>query len=250
MEGQMARSWTTRAFEAGDQFKADQFSGEANAIAQQINGNLDQNGMPLKSVTNAMMADPVVVTNAFGDNTKSTYLPTQSYHASTYQPAVTAVTADQLGSVGDYRTNWETDSWDPFWTSFPAINSTNTFNSKEGMLYGNVTISPERRPGRLYISGDGAAATVTIGRSATYKIGIFVNGVLVADTGSQTIGQYTIDLPYSCAIGTEHCVVEVKWQADQDLYLGLTSLATTVTLDFFKYFLCSGMHLYTRNQYR
>jgi hypothetical protein len=179
----------------------------------------------------------------------STYLPTQSYHISSFNAINENTQDDIVGTPGDYITDWEVDSWLPFWNEFDGVNSTLMFNSKEGMLYGGVTISCERRAGREYQTGNGIGATYTIGQDALYKIGIFVNGILVADSGSMAIGGYTLDIPFAIPIGTEYCEVEVKWKADQMLFNGKL-IKTTVVLDYFKYFVCSGMHMFARNQYR
>jgi len=247
----MSRTWTTKAFVGADQFKATDFSSEANAQAQQVNGKLDQHNLPLDSVDNNKFLDGIVQTNVYGDNTKSSYLPTQSYHVNSFVPANEVTETDVIGSPEDYQTQWTTDSWDPFWNSFETVNSTLKFISKEGMIYGDVNLSGERRIGRVkYFPEEGAALTVFAGRSGWWRIGVFVNGVLVADTGEIQVGAYSIDLPFSSPIGSEYCEVEVKWMANQDMYLDIGTWVSDYVNEDFNKWICSGMHVFARNQYR
>lgn len=247
----MSRTWTTKAFVGLDQFKASDFSSEANAEAQQVNGKMGQNNMPLDSVDNNKLSDGLVQTNVYGDNTVSSYLPTQSYHVNTFISDNEDTTVDVIGAPQDYLTNWETNSWDPFWNSFADENSTLKFVSKEGMIYGDVNLSGERRIGRVHYSdGDNPGATVFTGLGGWWRIGVFVNGVLVADTGEIQVGGYSIDLPFSTPIGSEYCEVEVKWMANQDLYQDLPGIVGTINNDDFQKFICAGIHLFARNQYR
>ena len=74
----MARTWTVKTSKTRDQFKAEHFNEPANAVAAQFNGKLDQHNMPLDSVMHADLADPVYSDDAYGVDTKSSYMPTQS----------------------------------------------------------------------------------------------------------------------------------------------------------------------------
>lgn len=247
----MSRTWTTKAFIGSDQFKASDFSSEANAEAQQVNGKLGQNNLPLDSVVGDKLVDGIVQTNAYGDNTKSSYLPTQSYHVNTFISANETTEADVVGAPEDYNTNWSVNSWDPFWNSFETENSTLKFVSREGMIYGDVNLSGERRIGRVhYTPAEGPGATVFVGHGGWWRIGVFVNGVLVADTGEIQVGGYSIDLPFSTPIGSEYCEVEVKWMANQDLYQELTGIGSSIENADFQKFVCAGIHVFARNQYR
>ena len=248
----MARTWTVSDARAGDQFKASQFNDEANASAQQINGNLDQNNMPMNSVTAAKFADPVIEDNVYGDWTTSTYMPTQSYHVSTHVVDNETVEPSVLGPNTIYLSDWTVDEWRPFWNSMDlGGDETLIFRAKEGMLYGGLTMSLERRTAYNIIMDNGVPSYFTQGEDVTSEIGIFVNGVLVARTGEMFAGAYTIDLPFSSPIGTELVTIEVKWTSAQGLTPSLPGITTGATnIDVHKYFACAGLQLWARNQYR
>jgi len=249
----MARTWTTHGGMPGDQFKADHVNDEANAIAQQVNGQLDQNNMPLETITHEHFVDPVVENNVYGDNTLSTYMSTQSYHQSTYAPANEEVEQGDLGPNTIFTTNWEDDNWNPFWNSIDTNTGAETliFRSNEGMIYGGVTLSLERRTAYKVIYDNGVPSYFVRGEDTISEIGVFCNDVLIARTGEITTGAITIDLPFSCPIGSELCTIEVKFKSSQGVIAGTAGIISgVINTDVNKFFACSGWQLWARNQYR
>lgn len=253
----MARSWTTETFAAGDQFKADHFNGEANAIAQQVNGELDQNNMPLLGCKSEQLLDPIRTYDEHGVNTVSSYMPTQSYHYQTFFVDNTAsIVTSAITPTTIFITNFEVQGWDPFWNSIPTAGTPSMnqgqmirFNAREGMIYGSAVISSERRAGRItYITDDGSF-NINVGENETYELGVFVNGVLCARTGEIQIGAWCFDLPFTTPIGTEFCEIEVKWMASQDA-MPNSKIPTAVITDHYRLFAIAGLSLWARNQYR
>lgn len=257
----MARTWTKNDFKDGDQFKADQWNDETNGYAQQFNGQLDQNNMPLLGCKAEQFVAPVRTNNAHGANTTSSYMATQSYHYAQFRMNNDAsLTTSTIGPSGIYITDFETNSWEHKWNTIATAGSPSIaqgtkirFNAKEGMIYGGLTISCERRGGRITyiaeIDGSDQSFTVNVGEDNMYEIGVFVNGVLCGRTGDIQVGAWTFDLPYSTPIGTEFVEVEVKWMATQNSFPD-TRIPTTVNNSDFRKFAISGMQLWARNQYR
>jgi hypothetical protein len=256
----MARSYTKECFKAKDQFKADHYNREADGVSQQFNGQLDQNNMPIASVVAANLVDPVRTVNAFGVNTVSTYMPTQSYHVATWTVAndentVAEAMPTPAGVV--YSTNYKTDDWNPYWNSFDYTVVTEgariRFNAKEGMLLGGVTVGIETREGVItHVGGGGPNFTVNVGFEATCELAIFCNGVMVGRTGKIQPGAYILDIPFSTPIGNEFCEIVVKWQRDHRENVPGTAEGTynQVDVDHHEKFVVTGISTWCRNQYR
>jgi hypothetical protein len=248
----VARSWTKECFKDGDQFKADHFNRDADGIAQQFNGQLDQNNMPLESAHSEQMKDPVRTDNAFGVNTVSSYMPTQSYHYAQWRITNTNTTEYNVDPAAIYATKWTTDSWEAFWNLFDYSIVTQgariRFESKEGMIIGGVTINVEQRTGRAS-GGQDPAWTKNTSAYDAMEIGIFCNGVLIGRSGKIYTGAYCLDVPFSTPIGTEYTEIVVKWFREQESFIDGDPW-TTLVVDHGLYFYMSGMLLWARNQYR
>tara|TARA_R100001463_G_scaffold82651_3_gene137286 strand:- start:1532 stop:2293 length:762 start_codon:yes stop_codon:yes gene_type:complete len=253
----VARTWTVKTAKTRDQFKAEHFNEPANAVASQFNGKLDQHNMPLDSVMHADLADPVYGANAFSVQTKSSYMPTQSYHTAVWDIDSTAGLDTTEFGTAVYTTNFSSDNWNAKWNSFPASpvsqGSRVKFNAQEGMIYGGVTASVERRSGRArnqYGQGGNVGAEFNIGQSNWHELGVFVNGILCGRSGELNNGSYTVDIPFSTPIGTEFVSIEVKWMADQLVFKDGSVASGTATNDAYQQYICSGIFLWARNQFR
>jgi len=248
----VARSWTKECFADGDQFKADHFNKDADGVAQQFNGQLDQNNMPLLGCHSEQLIDPIRTSDAFDVNTISSYMPTQSYHYATWRITNTSTAANEIGPASVYQTNWTTDSWDPHWNLFDysvvTQGSRIRFESREGMIIGGVTINCESRSGRVQ-GGSDPAWHKNSAQYDAYEIGIFVNGVLCGRSGKVYMGALCLDIPFSTPIGTEYTEIVVKWSKEAMSFLDGTTWTITES-DHGELFTMSGMQLWARNQYR
>ena len=253
----MARTWTVKTAKTRDQFKADHFNEPAHAIAGQFNGKLDQHNMPLDSVTHDDLLDPVYSDDAYGVDTKSSYMPTQSYHVAVWDIDSTAGLDTTEFGTAVFATKFIDTNWNAKWNTFPASPVTEgsrlKFNAKEGMIFGGVTASVERREGRArdqYGAGGNIGSEFNIGAENWHELGVFVNGILCGRTGELNCGSYTVDIPYSTPIGTEFCEVQLKWMANQLIFDDGAIASGNATNDAYQYYICSGMQLWARNQYR
>ena len=121
------------------------------------------------------------------------------------------------------------------------------------MIFGGVTASVERREGRArnqYGQGGNIGSEFNIGAENWHELGVFVNGILCGRTGELNCGSYTVDIPYSTPIGTEFCEVQLKWMANQLIFDDGAIASGNATNDAYQYYICSGMQLWARNQYR
>lgn len=255
----MPRQYTQRAFIGGNIANAEDWNAELGTATSEFNGQLDQNNMPLNSVSSTKMTAATVVTEvnntAFAhDLITHTYMQSQSYHTSS-----SCVIDTDPGSV-TYSTAWPRTDWQLGWMRlaekrFVTINGVNyyagselRFDALEGMLVGEALIDATWR-GSYYtglIDGVGVASR----RVENFaEFGVFVNDVCVARTGLQWLGgRFTFVIPFSTPVATQECVIDLRFRL-QFKNVKLGSTFSIVTEDVVPFTL-GDSGLWVRNQYR
>jgi len=211
----MARMYTKGRIKSADIILTDPYNDEINQSVGELNGGLDQNNMPLNSVTRSKLVPPVLTSIAGPPAQKSYVMPSQDYHISEYCDAATVqvpVSEWQLG-------------WNKF-EQGAGVNKTGfvlDFTSSEGMLKGEACLDAEMRQSAYvfkYFIPSGPSSgwypVVNIKDRPTGEIGVFVNDVLVGRTGPLWIacGRHSYVVPFSTPIGSGPCHVDVRWIVD------------------------------------
>jgi len=252
----MARIYTVAPQLAGDIIFTDNQNAELTQSISALNGTLDQNNMPLSTVTRAKLAAPTTVATVGPPAWDSYYFQSQSYHI-----------AEGCAGIVEYAPNTWTMGWIAFEATPSAADRTGfvlEFEAQEGMLKGEATIDLEHRQS-YYLYGYSTPAEPpetepSIGSGFivrdrhTGELGVFVNDVLVARTGPIWIacGRHTYTLPWASPVKSGPVKVDVRWLID---YVNSRSLVSTGTFYFvgiIQVYPVSAhdRHLWCRNEYR
>jgi len=255
----MPRQYTQRAFISGNIANAEDWNAEISTAASELNGQLDQNNMPLGSVTETEVAPATVVVDvndvAIAHNRIAhTYMQSQSYHTSS------SCIVNEVNN--SYKTTWSKTDWQLGWmrlaekrnvtiggTTYYA-GSEVTFEAKEGMLVGECLVDTDWR--WSYVAkhvNDPYLATVEIRDENFIEVGVFVNDVCCARTDLQWAGgRFTYVLPFSTPIGTTTAQVDIRFR----LNFTNVKLPVGVIIDdnWINPFHVWDSGLWVRNQYR
>lgn len=241
----MARKYTKATTLGGDISFADDWNDELGQSLSTLNGDLDQNNMPLETVRIAELADPVVGTSA---GFQSTTMPTQGYFLSY--------------NLGSGQIAFPQQEWQPGWNKMEVpLASTNgvamSFEAQDGMLIGEAHIDLDWRMSwySLYDNDtppppDPASVTLFQGQTANYvDVGVFVNDVCVGRTGKQWLGgRYSFVVPFNTPIGSGPVKVDTRvllYYANENRAIGYIVFGTNVA-DV----LIGDAILWCRNQWR
>ncbi len=227
---------TSRRLSQGQVVLPDDINRSVAQISETFNGGLGQHNMPVA----------VLTTNKFEvmalDNTTwssigvvSSYGPCNSFHMSDSTVA---------GDNTDLASIPLTDGgFKPGWNKLSAIMNEGArlrFTSQEGMLKGNALIAWERRMGH-YDSGGGIY--VPEGEDLWVEFSVWVNDVMVMQSGPLYPRRSTLDLPFVTPIGSGDCVIEVCWKAITEI-LDSSNTEPDQNLNFY------SAQTSCRNQYR
>lgn len=185
-----------------------------SAYANELNGKLDSDNLPLRSLNADKFADPAVTdastTKYFSENWEA---ETQQY----WELGCTSLWLEQEQAVG---TIWEpftshnliTDDWGKGWNDVRVIDGCDFFrfdlDTKEGMLNGAISIDFSHGANVVYSE----PLYFLTGIDWWTQWGVFVNGVLVADSGKCMPQGQNIVLPFSIPVGNGQVYVEVKFK--------------------------------------
>lgn len=263
----MPRQYTQRAFIGGNLTNASDINEELSVAAAETNGQLDQNNMPLNSVTADRLVEPkaqVEVENVGVNETTRvvhTYMPSQSYHVSENTDN------DSIGlgplavfSPSDWRLGWMKLSEKrttiiggvPYYAGAEV-----TFAAQEGMIVGEALVDFEWRASwrdihyQLTPPPQETFDTKTVLTQDNYiELGVFVNDVCCARTDLQWQGgRFTYVLPYSTPIGTTTAVVDIRLRlffSNKFITLPLGTLVDSAMAPVWIH----DSSLWARNQYR
>jgi|DEB19_MinimDraft_3_1074340.scaffolds.fasta_scaffold03993_2 hypothetical protein len=203
----MARQYTKAPAVAGDITMADDWNDEFGQSLATLNGDLDQNNMPMNSVTQAKFESPVV---SSGVGYVHSTMPTQGYFLSY--------------TLGTGQVSFSKDAWLPGWNKLeiPLAGPEGvalTFDALDGMLVGEAVIDLEWR--MSYQAGydndtppppDPASVTIVQTMAMNFvDVGVFVNDVCVGRTGKQWLGgRFTFVVPYNTPIGSGPTKIDTR----------------------------------------
>jgi hypothetical protein len=241
----MARKYTKATSLPGDITFADDWNDELGQSLSTLNGDLDQNNMPLEAVRIAELEDPVVTTGA---GYQHTTMPTQGYFLSY--------------NIGSGQIAFPQTEWQPGWNKMevPLAGPEGValqFDAQDGMLIGEALIDLDWRMSwySLYDNDtppppDPASVTLLQSQTANYvDVGVFVNDVCVGRTGKQWLGgRFTFVVPFNTPIGSGPVKVDTRailYFANQASAIGYVIITTNIA-DV----LIGDSILWCRNQWR
>jgi hypothetical protein len=254
----MPRQYTQRAHIGGNLANAEDWNGEISTAVSEINGQLDQNNMPLDSVNDTKMKPATVVVDV--DNTAvakdfiaHTYMQSQSYH----------VSSSCIGEGFEnnfYKDEWTKTDWQLGWMKLSekrniTIGPTTyysgaevSFEAQEGMILGEIFVDVDWRTSYWGRSND--VGTSALLRDKNYvELGVFINDVCCARTDLQWHGgRYTYVLPYSTPIGSTPVTIDIRFRIN--FKNDPPGIGYIVTEDWIESFYVWDSGLWARNQYR
>ena len=253
----MARQYTIGPQLAGDIILIDRQNDEVNQAVGELNGSLDQNNMPLNSVSRAELVAPSY-TSIVGPPAQKNYVyPSQAYY-------VTEVCNTFLINVDEWALGWNTLES----SAFPANRSgfVLDFVAQEGMLKGEAVVDFTQRQSYLVYyriePGDpgpppapGATGYIEkVKDQHTGELGVFVNDVLVARTGPIyiAIGRFTYTIPYATPVKSGPVHIDVRWLIDYKNEEEVYASGTIIDIGINQVYPIGLEHrlLWCRNQYR
>lgn len=239
----MSRQFTKGPQSSGDIILVQPQNEEINQSVAELNGGLDQNNMPLQSVSREKFALPVVTTVASPQQTSIVY-PSQAYYFSEENSSVTVITKDDF-----------TLGWNKFEVLASAADIDGfflDFQSNEGMLKGEACLDLSMRMSYHMIMV-GVNASRRIFDNHDGEIGVFVNDVLVARTGPIwfSCGRHSYVLPFGCAVGSGPCHIDVRWRLNyKNEYDATFPTVGTDEIDETASLKIRNRLLWVRNEYR
>lgn len=200
----MARTWTERRIAEPSTLKAEDVNLEHAAVARQINGVLDQHNVPLGSISNAKL-----VQGSPGGSARSTYLATSSYHRS----VLPALGLDTAQIDVDPETDVVSGGWNSLADLLDDDGFVAEFTGRDGMIHGHALVDFERRTSYAKLDDGGVFTYPTSGDGNRLQFGVFLNGILIADSGPIPPKRFTVDLPFSHPCPAGPVRIETKYRA-------------------------------------
>jgi len=246
----MARQYTVGPQLAGDIILVDPQNNEINQVVGELNGSLDQNNMPLNSVSRTEIIAPVVTVIATNPAQDNYVYQSQAYYYAQKCSSTVSIPVTQ---------------WSIGWNAFEAAATSGdrtgfvlNFSAQEGMLKGEALVDFEHRQSyyvyHLNLGSGNAGFKTSIKDQHTGEIGVFVNDVLVARTGPVYIacGRHTYTLPYATPVKSGAVKVDVRWLIDfknVEQVHGATAIYEVAVNQIYPVQVYSRQ-LWCRNQYR
>ena len=201
------RNFTQRAFVDANINLAENINEELKGSSEILNGQLDHHNLPLISFNDTHIADQEYleggVSDQVGPYTDGSRGPFNGYYLSKLPSAVTFSFED--GEI--------VSGWNPLvnltGASNPIVYMLLDFQATEGMIKGSLVLTGEKLTDNITKGEE--PATIEVGHQSYWQVGVFCNGVLIAQSGAIPPGVYTIDLPFSTPIGNQQATIEAKF---------------------------------------
>ena len=208
----MARQYQVGPQASGDIILTDPQNDEINQSVSELNGGLDQNNMPLDSVSRDKFIAPVYVNQSTAPTWEEMHYQSQDLYIAEKCTIVTTIPVSE---------------WSIGWNKFEAAASVADrsgfvldITAKEGMLKGEAVVDFEHRQSyflyHIQEEDVGGAYGALIKDKHTGELGVFVNDVLVGRTGPLWIacGRHTYTIPWATPVKSGPCHIDVRWLID------------------------------------
>ena len=225
---------------------SDTLVANASTYANELNGQLDSDNLPLYSLdaTKFKRAE-VETTSGANFNTTEWIGQTQAYYKITRTSLDYETTIFEPVETIDLKN----DSWKKGWNRLADYGTFDGFqlnlDAQEGMLNGCVNIDFHHGFNAISYSAE-PTLHATTGEGWWTRWGVFVNGVLVSDSGKCYPRGENLVLPFSIPTGTQSVRIEVKFQTITTRSLNVSSYTgdPTTPLDIY------GCVIWARNTWR
>lgn len=210
------RTYTERSIVESGAVKADDLNLDLSAVARQVNGGIGQHQAPLGGIGRAKLADLVLLNPERYENTRSTYGVANSYH--------------RTGAGGGLGIDIDPATENlAGWQSIATLAGTSAgsvleFDAREGMIRGAFVVEIERRTSYTK-RDDGAITFPYTHRTDWTRIGIFRDGVLIADSGQIFPKRYTLDLPFATPGPSGYCRIEARFMVKTQQLIAASTVA-------------------------
>ena len=247
----MAKVFTDKPMVRFEAVKADNITWNLDKYIAEANGVLDSNNLPVLSVTESKLVEPIRPTSTVGAVTGySIQMPSQSYHFSRRS------TTEEGGNniwTPLFQVDLDADNWSAGFNRLVDLDSNFLsaplqFDAREGMIVGCATIDWEHgnQVFQVQVTEDPATfAPRGRGNEWWTEWGLFVNNVLVAKTGQIYPRRHTTQLPFAIATGSQPIQIDVRVKINTWFVTGGPSTETESTP--FKLF---SSTIWARNHYR
>jgi hypothetical protein len=219
------KAFTPRRAKARDFLQAEDINANGRAIGNTYNGNLSGEQLPYEAFTEAVFTagdvyDSTYKTTVAGAATgtaqrkpSQTYATTQSA-ITTFNTVPSGLSSPILGPPA--KTYTLSTDVQPGWNALKDHLSTGVYLSGpvlQGMIKGVAMVDFE------FYQGDKSAyglASGLSGASWRHRLGVFVDGVLIASTGTYSPRRHTHCIPFAIPVSTRTIEVDIRFIVKYD----------------------------------
>ncbi len=249
----MAKTFTNKPLRQFDQVKTSNITSNLDKNLDELNGRLDSNNLPVKSVTKQHLKEAVGIDTGTGTDVSkvSSVMPTQAYYQSKRDYNNTNV--GSATDIYDPILSIDLDN-DLYGAGFNPLQELSTyfqtfplqFDAKEGMLIGCANLDWEHG-NQVYDVGAPANGARGRGNDWYTEIQVYVNNVVVASTGKIMPRRLSTQIPFCVPTGTQPVTIDVRINFNNWYVTDGPGAAGTWIATDFKIF---SANIWCRNQYR
>jgi hypothetical protein len=207
-------------------------------------GGLDGQNMPVDSLLHTHFVDPTTSTTTTA-NTITVFFKGQTQQYKSVERWNKDFAADEFTELLNY--NLKTSDWSKGWNRLAELTDFDELilelDAEEGYLNGVAQIN--YRHGMQVVNEGGI--NYTVGEDWWTRWGIFINDVLVAESGNAYPRLENLVIPFSIPVGSQKLSIDLRWKSITTDALdvpGYTGSDPTTDLEIF------GAEIWARNTYR
>lgn len=223
------------------------FNDNLQHYVQEYNGGLDSQNMPVSGLSfrkfKAVQTTDLSTANYY--KWKAAF-ETQAY----YETRKTVNPESAIWYEPIVELDLKTYSWGKGWNPLPAAGNLEDIviqdQMKEGMLNGCARINFKHGYNVVSYQSGETVLHAEVGFDWWTKWGVFVNGVLVAESDEIYPRGENVVIPFSVPVGSQQVTIEIKWKTITTNALSTPSYTDDPTTDLEIW----GIGIWARNTYR
>ena len=196
--------------------KPEVFNVNGPTVINELNGGLDSNNLPVKSIETTHIAGSLPYTDISGPvSGKYAPLQTQGYYwkrrSSSFEGGTdvwTPITTIDL-KVDDWSRGWNKLSNLQGWDAFDL-----QITSLDGAFVGCANIDWQHGTDTLVCDLDGEFTVNPRGNDWWTEWAVFANDVLIARSGKIPPKRHTTSLPFTIPVGSNDITVDIRWASN------------------------------------